>query len=392
MQRRAQSAHVAERRTAWSRCAPSGCCHAQTTQCILLRLRPTAGEIAQGCRLHTSGICSFNQRLAAHDCLLRSAGRNAPAHLLPEMAKVSTPATKDYWTCIVSGGWYTGTDFEVAGIIPTTPTSFTRSYNGTPFSVYATNVKGVGMALGGYIYASGTQYGPIDFPKLGRQWHNTGSPVNNGGQLIASLVKIGNITPGTVSGPVAQAFSWNWATKIASPVGHLDLSAGVINFDMTPVSITVLTCQTPDVDIDMGTQTPLDFPGLGTPSNKVKSFQLAFNNCPAGTADTIDKSNLSGLIHSVTYRIDPISPDRLVSGYSNVVALDTGTAQAGGVGLQLYDANGAVVPLGTSIALGGFDGTKLGSYSVPMKARYFRTGSITPGTANATMQVTVLYQ
>ncbi|SAK74203.1 fimbrial protein [Caballeronia ptereochthonis] len=304
---------------------------------------------------------------------------------------VSTPMTNNYWTCVVTQQWYTGTDFEVAGIIPSTPTSFTRSYNGKSFPVYATNVPGVGMALGGYIYNNGRTSGPLDFPHLGYQWNQNGSAVNNGGQLIASLVKIGKVVPGTVTGQLAQAFSWESATK-ATPVGNLNPGAGIINFDMTPVIVTVLTCQTPDVDVVMGTQSPADFPGVGSPSNKSTSFNLSFNNCPAGTADTVDKENLAGLIHSIQYRIDPTSPDRLVPGYTNVVALDDGVSQAGGIGIQLYDGNGAVVPLATYMPLGGFDGTKSGSYSIPMRARYFRTGAISPGTANATMLMTVQYQ
>jgi major type 1 subunit fimbrin (pilin) len=161
---------------------------------------------------------------------------------------------------------------------------------------------------------------------------------------------------------------------------------------MTPVIITVLTCQTPDVNVDMGTQTPADFPGVGAPSNKSRAFNLSFNNCPAGVADSSDPESLSGLIHNVQYRIDPISPDRVVAGYSNVVALDSGTSQAGGIGIQLYDSTGAVFPLATLRPLGGFDGTKASSYSVSMKASYFRTGAISPGTGNATMLMTVQYQ
>ncbi|MDR5882559.1 fimbrial protein [Caballeronia sp. LZ032] len=304
---------------------------------------------------------------------------------------VSTPLTTNYWTCNQSESWFTGTDFEAAGIIPTTPTSYTRSYNGVSFPVYATNVPGVGMALGGVIYTNGRTRGPFGFPQLGYQWNQNGTAVNNGGQLIGSLVKIGSVTPGTVSGQLAQAFSWESALK-TQPPGNLDFSAGVINFDMTPVIITVLTCQTPDVNVDMGTQTPADFPGLGAPSSKSRSFNLAFNNCPAGVADSTDPASLSGLIHSVQYRIDPISPDRLVSGYSNVVALDSGTSQAGGVGIQLYDSTGTVLPLATYMPLNGFDGTKANSYSLSMKASYFRIGAISPGTANATLLMTVQYQ
>jgi major type 1 subunit fimbrin (pilin) len=303
---------------------------------------------------------------------------------------VSTTSTSNYWTCDQSDKWYTGTDFEAAGIIPSAPTAYSRSYNGVAFPVYATNVPGVGMALGGFIYSGGQTFGPLEFPHLGYQWNQNGSAINNGGQLIGSLVKIGDITPGVVSGQIAQAFSWESATK-QTPVGNLYPAAGVIDFNMTPVIITVLTCQTPDVTVDMGTHSSTEFPGVGAPSARSTTFNLSFNNCPAGIADSVDHTNLSGLIHSVQYRIDPISPDRLVASFSNVVALDTGAQQAGGIGIQLYDSTGAVFPLSTFRPLTGFNGTLASSYSVSMRASYFRTGVISPGTGNATMLMTVNY-
>ncbi|MDR5783308.1 fimbrial protein [Caballeronia sp. LZ065] len=309
----------------------------------------------------------------------------------PLTAWISTPYVTNYWTCNQSDGWYTGTDFEAAGIIPNSQTSYTRVYDGLAFPVYTTNVPGVGMALGGYIYTDGLRRGPFGFNGLGAQRNKINTAANNGGQLVASLVKIGNITPGTVTGQLAQAFSWESATR-TEPPGNLNPAAGVVNFYMTPVVITVLTCQTPDVTVDMGTQTPADFPGVGAPSNKSRSFNLSFNNCPAGGADASDPQSLSGLIHSVQYRIDPVSPDRMVPGYSNVVALDSGTSQASGIGIQLYDSTGAVVPMATLRPLGGFDGTKASSYSVSMKANYFRTGAISPGTGNVTMYMTVQYE
>jgi hypothetical protein len=47
----------------------------------------------------------------------------------------------------VSDGWYTGTDFELAGIVAGAPTRYKASYNGVEFSVYATNVPGIGSHL-----------------------------------------------------------------------------------------------------------------------------------------------------------------------------------------------------------------------------------------------------
>jgi major type 1 subunit fimbrin (pilin) len=298
---------------------------------------------------------------------------------------VQTASNQSYFTCNVTGGWYTGVRVNPAGIIPTTPTTYKLSYNGTPFAVYATNVPGIGMALGGYIFVNTNSVGPIsmDVPFVARR-NFGGASIPNGGQIIAALVKIGDVTPGTVSGQVAQGFSFENSTS--SPNDAINPATGVINFDMTPVVITVLTCQTPDVTVPMGTQMPSNFSGVGSASNKSSSFQMSLNNCPAGVSVA---GTMAGLIHSIQYKIDP--SDGLVPGFSNVASL-SGSTKAGGVGVQLYDSTGAVFPLSTFQTLGGFDGTRNASYTIPLVARYFQTGAITAGPANATMTMTVSYQ
>ncbi|WP_244817046.1 fimbrial protein [Caballeronia sp. Lep1P3] len=288
----------------------------------------------------------------------------------------------DYWTCIVSGSVYTGTDFETAGITTAGPTAYTLNYQGVNFEVYPTNVPGVGIAMGGYTIPNSLSSGPWPFSRLGRQWNANGT-IYNGGQLIVALVKTGDITPGTVTGMVAQAFSWQTLTP--PPAGNVP-SAGVINFYVTPVVITVLTCQTPDVTVPMGIQGPADLPSIGPAPSKVASFNLSLNNCPGGT--TVSGTS-AGQIHSVQYRIDPSAGT--IAGYTNVAALG-GSPAAGGVGIQLYDSTGAVFPFATYRTLSGFDSTNGGSYSIPMTARYYRTGTLSAGPANATMTMTVQYQ
>ncbi|VXB20652.1 Fimbrial protein [Burkholderia sp. 8Y] len=293
-----------------------------------------------------------------------------------------SPSKNDYWTCIVTGQVYTGTDFETAGVTTGGATVYTANYQGVDFEVYPTNVPGVGIAMGGYVIPNSLPAGPRTFSKLGRQWNNNGT-IYNGGQLIVALVKIGDITPGTATGMVAQAFSWQTLTP--PPAGDVP-SAGVINFYITPVVITVLTCQTPDVTVPMGIQGPADLPSIGPAPSKVSSFNLSLNNCPGGT---VVSGTSAGQIHSIQYRIDPSSG--LIAGYSNVAAL-SGSPTAAGVGIQLYDNTGAVFPYSTYMTLNGFDSMNGGNYTIPMQARYYRTGTLSAGPANSTMTMTVLYQ
>ncbi|WP_250493367.1 fimbrial protein [Caballeronia sp. GAWG1-1] len=342
---------------------------------MLAGMIPSAAWASASCHSNYSAFTlSFPSTIAV--------ARDLPDGSLLSAWSVSA-ATPNYWTCTVSDGWYTGTDFELAGIVAGAPTRYKAPYNGVEFSVYATNVPGIGIALGGTVYAAKTQYGPWDFPVLGYERNNVGSPVDNGGQLIAALVKIGDVTPGTVSGLIARAFSWETAGK--SPPGY-NAASGSIDFNMTPVIITVLTCRTPDVTVPMGTLALTDLPALGPAPRKSASFNMSFDNCPAGTSL---EGTTAGMIHSVQYRIDPANGT--VSGFSNVAAL-SGTPSAGGVGVQLFDSAGAAIPFGTNLTLNGFNGAVASSYTVAMTARYYRTGPLSPGPANTTMTMTMYYQ
>ncbi|GAB5094653.1 fimbrial protein [Caballeronia sp. HLA56] len=292
-----------------------------------------------------------------------------------------SPLKSDYYTCTVVGSVYTGTDFETAGVTTDSRTTYTVTYNGVAFAVYPTTVPGIGIAMGGYVVPDGRQTNLRSFEKMGSQWNYPGT-IYNGGQLIVALVKIGDVTPGTLSGTIAQAFSWQTLTP--PPAGNV-LSAGVIDFNITPVVITVLTCETPDVTVPMGTQGPADLPSVGAAPSKVIGFNLSFNNCPAGAAVP---NTSAGLIHSVQYRIDPTNGT--IAGFTDVAALN-GSPSAGGVGIQLYDSTGSVFGFGVNRTLSGFDGTRNSSYTLPMTARYYRTGALSAGPANATMTLTVLY-
>ncbi|WP_250494545.1 fimbrial protein [Caballeronia sp. GAWG1-1] len=291
------------------------------------------------------------------------------------------PNTTNMYTCTSTNLTYSGIDFELAGM-SSTMTSYKASYNGTVFPVYQTNLPGVGIAMGGNLNAHGRTAGPVGFNDMGFHWNSNGTN-DNGGQLIVALVKIGDITPGTLSGLIAQGFSWEGA--VSPPAGD-NPASGVISFNITPVVVTVLTCQTPDKTIPMGIHGPSDLPTVGSTSSNPASFTLDLNNCPGGAP----VAGLSvGQINSIQYRIDP--SNGAVAGFTNVAAL-SGSPSAGGVGIQLYDSTGAVFPLSVYKTLSNFNSATGGSYNIPLTARYYRTGTLTPGPANSTMTMTVLYQ
>jgi major type 1 subunit fimbrin (pilin) len=292
-----------------------------------------------------------------------------------------------YYNCTMTNNTFTGSVLIPAGMTSIAgQTSYRVNYNGKPFVVWKTNLPGIGIAMGMYATVNqGTVTGPYSGTSagfIGGEQFNGLASSRNGGRLIVALVKIGDITPGTVGGQVAKSNAWIGPLPA---VDNLVPSVGEAVLSITPVAVTVLTCQTPDVTIPMGTQGPTEMPAVG-PSSKSQTFKISFNNCPSGTAVA---GTQAGLINNVQYRIDP--SDGTVPGFANVAAVN-GNPVAGGVGIQLYDATGAVFPYATNQDLSGFNGTSGGNYDVTLTARYYRTGALSSGQANSTMTLTAFYQ
>ncbi|AQH01267.1 hypothetical protein A9R05_20710 [Burkholderia sp. KK1] len=268
-------------------------------------------------------------------------------------------------------------------MITVAPIGMTVKYNGIDFPVYSTNVPGVGIAMGGYARANGKGNANPAAYSFWSVNNASGTNYGLGGQLIVALVKTGDITPGTVSGGVVSSarvftgvLTFSSGALVSDPPG--------VDYSITPVVITVLTCQTPDVEIPMGIHGP-DLPSVGSLSNNPAAFNISLKNCPGGTAVP---GTQVGLINSIQYKIDP--SNGTVPGFSNVAAL-SGNPSAGGVGIQLFDSTGAVFPLGVNQTLSGFNSTAGGNYTIPLTARYYRTGILTTGPANTTMTVTMTY-
>lgn len=178
------------------------------------------------------------------------------------------------------------------------------------------------------------------------------------------LFKSGPINAGTVvsSGTVA---SWNF--------GNLPALNMVLSNDLT---IIVAACITPDVKVPLGSHPKSAFSGTGSTTAAV-SFNIALNACPAG-------------MNSIQFRIDPVTS--VVNSGLSVVALDS-SSSATGVGVQLLDGVGAVFPLSTQKTFSGYNGGTGGSYTIPMKARYYQTGiSVSGGAANTSMTFTMAYE
>ncbi|MGK9175961.1 fimbrial protein [Yokenella regensburgei] len=250
--------------------------------------------------------------------------------------------------------------------------------------IFKTDVEGIGMKL--------TPYAPTD-PRV---YHNdVGNDPNlwfapyyapglnvfgpAPDQYTLQFYAIGPISTGDVvmSGP--------WVKGSVNDVNSPGVFVGTFNINGT-VKFTAASCTTPDIPpVQLGKHAATDFPAVNATSEAV-SFNLQVNNCNPGMA-------------SVNYTFRPAAGVTLVgSGNTQYLTLN-GASLATGVGVQvLFDDGVTTVPFNTKIAVPntggtqGYDKINGGSFVIPMKARYIRTGTMTGGTANSALEFVMSYE
>jgi major type 1 subunit fimbrin (pilin) len=305
-----------------------------------------------------------------------SVPRDAPVGSLLT-AWVSSPASTNLWTCTVSGG-YIGY-VAVLGPQFTTSAGQTYSSGGVSYTVYQTNVTGVGIVVAARGYTSNSGWGAWQSASTGGTgigWGIVSVSWTLGEQVQVALVKTGTVSAqGVVSGGIVAT---------AYPAGGYG-TPYTDSFAITPVTIVPMTCTTPDVNVPMGTFKTTDLPSIGSLSpGSAAPVNIELRDCPGGTAVP---GTQAGQIHTIQYRIDPTAGTLA----TNVAAL-VGSPSAGGVGIRLFTSSGSVFPLSTLQTLSGYNSASGGRYPISLTARYYRTGTVTPGPANSTMTLSVLYQ
>lgn len=220
--------------------------------------------------------------------------------------------------------------------------------------VFPTNVAGIGVLIttagGAKIPVSQTLTGPYGL-------YDTGYPSVS---LVYKIVVTGPVSAGTIT-----------AADLPSVHYYYD---SVTWFPLTPtgsMTVTVSSCQTPDVTVSLGPHRLSEMTGPGT-------FTSA--------------TGFSAGMNSIRYEIDAVTTVLAGTGNS-VVTLDSGSS-ATGIGLQLLDGNGNPLALGTKVPFSGsYSSSTGGSYTIPLKARYYQTGPTTgAGTANTEMAFLMTYQ
>ena len=240
--------------------------------------------------------------------------------------------------------------------------------------VYKTNVPGIGIKV--WDDFSGNVVVSNDLQK----WYNVTTGSSYSGLAFLTNIKmqyyvIGPVETGTVLFP-SNITVEAWANSTASTVGGVRYN--ILNWNGS-AAVTAAACETPDIDVNLGTIDRGIF--IKSATSPTKSFNFKINNCSTG-------------ITTVSYLFKPAPGVSIVgTGNNQYLTLDS-SSTAKGLGIQVLYDNGNNVPFNTKTALTGYN-TAGGSYTIAMKARYIRTrnvGDVEVGTASSTAEFEMWYE
>ena len=260
---------------------------------------------------------------------------------------------------------------------------------GASYTVWNTNVSGVGIAIGVNVYtqgAGGNRCGwmgwrSIDVKKsfLPYPWTGEGCTVSTrdtskGGQVEVALVKTGPVSTGTVTGGVLFEGASITGRHINGP--YTIASEGRKSFLVSSTAINLAACSTANVMVDLGSHKQSNFKGIGS-TTPAADVNIGLSSCPAG-------------LNAIQYQFTPLTA--ILDGSNGVLALSADST-ATGIGVQVKDRNGSPLKFNTPYTLANYDKTTGGTYTIPLTASYYQTSSpVKPGTANSLLTFTMSYQ
>ncbi|MCS2166834.1 fimbrial protein [Scandinavium manionii] len=249
---------------------------------------------------------------------------------------------------------YYGTGTEVVGM--------PRVYNTGVSGIGITLINSAGQRVTGAGAACDTRNTPLGYIS------NTSAKTYSINMTLA-LVKTSNtvgsgtlVQAQTKFGIGMYATGWGLGTDPDSSVSY----AGSINYRAISCAVSTL------IPVPLPKVPRSDFNGIGSTAGD-KNFTVPV------TCDS--PANVSAYMSSAGYLSKP----------NGVLALTSGTGNAGGVGIQvLY--NGSPVAFDSYFNVGSIISAG-GTLNIPFVARYYQAASpVTPGIANATATITFAYQ
>ncbi|XWJ90463.1 fimbrial protein [Phytobacter ursingii] len=241
--------------------------------------------------------------------------------------------------------------------------------------IYKTNVDGIGIK----VLANGQTV--TQTPVL---YHtsNTGSGNFDGlsinSNITAQLYVIGPVNPTATNNKVqiSNLQVGFWANDSTTPGG---VRWGTLTINITTGVLNVLSCKTPNVTVPLGSHSASDFATVGATSAPV-AFNIVVNECSKNMA-------------SVSYTLKPAAGISLVTKpFGQYLTLDSSSV-ASGVGVQVLKADGVTpVDYDVKYPASGYSTTAGGNFTIPLHARYIRTGTVSAGSANSAAEFVMSYE
>lgn len=239
------------------------------------------------------------------------------------------------------------TGYGVSNSVGTTPSVST--------SIYPTGVAGIGYRL--IRGSSGTDYLlPWGCCEIG-----AGNRLLNG-VVTLQLVKTGAVANGAQL-PAGTIARWLYEQVFGTASLQNFVLGGAVRF-------TTAACQvnTSAIAVTLPTISSASLPAVDSTAGNT-SFRIGLN-CGSGATLKVSFSTTAP-----------------VAGKTGVIA-SGGGATAAGVGVQIVDSASNPVVFGTAAPVGV---TPNGTMNLEYRARYYRTGTVTTGTVNATASFTLSY-
>ncbi|MFK3663534.1 fimbrial protein [Scandinavium sp. NPDC088450] len=339
-------------------------------------------------------------------------------------------------TVPLSGHFYVGNDMPVGSVIYRTTITKTRqagidcdapfsvdaefrvvnersgapfSQSGIPYSgqIYPTNVPGIGVALwnAGRTFTSSA---PLTLPAYYIK-DSAGPSYKFGDEFDISLIKTGNISSGvTVNGDSFPIIAQNAVAKSGYsglPIYYL----WTVNFSGS-ITLDTSTCITPgNPTYDLGTFRPEDFPSVGA-TTAWKDVSIYLTNCPVfrGFYNNLDPAQVAidsnsptgGTLTNNMLEMT-ISPSTANAGDQQTFMLSDVADKASGMGYQIAhnpkegmapDEGGNNLYTSGDVLTQSISLERSGNVSIPLRARYKRTGDLRPGKMNGSFTVTINYK
>jgi type 1 fimbria pilin len=250
--------------------------------------------------------------------------------------------------------------------------------------VYRTSNPGIGVVL--WNAGSGLPVlDPPGFPTVGITYTYS----NGTAAMDMSLIKIGDVTPGTITPADLPNFEYALIAENTTQITNGGY-AGSLN-------IVSQTCRTPDVNVDLGKHKLAELNGIGTTTQPWVDVPIVLSDCPPFHAafkrdQTIGGATFTNSVRAnqINYTLTPVNG--AIAGGQGVIALTPGADTAVGIGVQIATRDEVPVSFSVKRPSGLTLGTGTNSYTIPLRARYYQTlSTTTPGKANAAVTVTLEY-